>query len=63
MAAEAQLTKARADLYRVLALLSELDRIVDPVPRGEVGVFRVQPHIPPSLPRAAPPEPSGVGPR
>jgi hypothetical protein len=42
--------ESRDDLYRLAALLSELGRILDPLPRGSVGDYQVEMLPPPPLP-------------
>lgn len=44
------MSEARDDLFAVAALLTELDRVLHPLERGERGDFRVDPPLPPSLP-------------
>jgi hypothetical protein len=44
----------RDDLYRLAALLSDLDRILNPLPRHEGGEYQVVPNPPPPLPPTGP---------
>ncbi|RYZ15804.1 MAG: hypothetical protein EOO70_05985, partial [Myxococcaceae bacterium] len=44
------MSEARDDLFAVAALLAELDRVLNPLERGERGDFKVDPPLPPSLP-------------
>jgi hypothetical protein len=49
------MSDARDDVYRLAALLADLDRVINPLPRGPVGGFLVEPSIPPPLPPVAGP--------
>jgi hypothetical protein len=48
------MTTARDDLYAVLALLADLDRVLNPLASDEQGEFSSTPAIPPPLPPASP---------
>lgn len=51
---------ARDDLYAVAALLSELDRVLNPLALEESGDFAATPAVPPPLPPVAPKGGSGT---
>lgn len=51
----------RDDVYAVAALLTELDRVLHPLERGEGGDFKVDPPLPPSLPGPTTPGRGGEG--
>ncbi|CAM3931788.1 hypothetical protein COSO111634_29270 [Corallococcus soli] len=55
------MSEPRDDVYAVAALLTELDRVLHPLARGEGGDFKVDPPLPPSLPTPTSPGRGGEG--
>src|SRR5262245_20539249 len=53
------MSDARDDVYRLAALLADLDRVLNPLPRSGGGGCRVEPPIPPPLPTSG----GAAGPR
>ncbi|HND28841.1 MAG TPA: hypothetical protein PLA94_02545, partial [Myxococcota bacterium] len=57
------MSRAREDLYRVLAMLGELDRLLHPLPPEDSGNWSSEPSYPPPVPTRRPSTPASSLPR